>query len=210
MSTSAPSASMSVRVARAIRAAGRAERDVWVSIVRWATRRPRVPTGATGFTYHAPVLMVLVIFLVLSVVEVVILDLIVHPWPWVRIPLLIVGVWGFVWMLGLMLGYITCPHAVGPDGVRARQGPAIDIDLPWESVAAVSRARDVAENAPRVRDEAHGPTLALRMQNETNVLVELERPAFARIGGDEYEIMAVRLWSDDLDGFLAAVRTHIP
>lgn len=28
--------------------------------------------------------------------------------------------------------------------------------------------------------------------------------------GDEVEIDAVRLWTDDLDGFLDAVRTHIP
>jgi hypothetical protein len=31
-----------------------------------------------------------------------------------------------------------------------------------------------------------------------------------RLSGQAVEIDAVRLWADDVDGFLQAVRTHIP
>jgi hypothetical protein len=48
------------------------------------------------------------------------------------------------------------------------------------------------------------------MANETNILVELETPVHARLGDDLVDIDAVRLWADDVDGFLSAVRTHIP
>ena len=75
---------------------------------------------------------------------------------------------------------------------------------------AVEKSRDVLEKAPKVRDEPHGRTLALRMQDETNVLVTLEAPVTARLGDDAYEVDAVRLWVDDLDGFMSAVHTHIP
>lgn len=197
-------------LARIARAAWRAEVGIWQSLYRWAFRRPRVPAGASAFTYHSPVLTILVIFIVLSAVELPIIDLIVHPWPWLRIPLLALGIWGLTWMIGFLLGYLTRPHAVGPEGIRARLGTDLDVDLQWDDIESVERSRDVTEKAPKIRDEAHGRTLAIRIANETNVLVVLERPVRTRVGGDEVEIDAVRLWTDDLDGFLDAVRTHIP
>ncbi len=198
------------RAAALARAAWRAEVGIWRSLYRWLFRRPRVPRGASGFTYHSPVLTILVIFIVLSAVEIPVIDLIVHRWPLVRIPLLALGIWGVTWMIGLLLGFLTRPHAVGPDGIRARYGADIDVDLPWEAVASVEKSRDVTEKAPKVRDEPHGRTLALRMQNETNVLVTLERSVRTRLGDTETDVDAVRLWVDDLDGFMTAVRTHIP
>ncbi|MET0297012.1 MAG: hypothetical protein ABW024_06395 [Microbacterium sp.] len=184
---------------------------MWVSLYRFIFRRPRVPAGASAFAYHSPVLTILVIFIVLSAIEIPIVDLIVHPWPWVRIPLLLAGIWGVTWMLGLLMGYLTRPHAVGPDGIRARAGAEVEIDLPWDVVASVERSRDVVEKGPKVRDEQpHGRTLALRMQDETNILIVLDGPVTARLGSDSVGFDAVRLWTDDPDGFLAAVRTHIP
>lgn len=196
--------------ARLARMAWRAEVGIWQSLYRWAFRRPRVPAGATGFAYHAPVMTILLVFIALSAVEIPIIDLIVHPWPWLRIPLLILGIWGLTWMIGLALSYLTRPHAVGPDGIRARVGADVDIDLPWAAVASVERSRDVGEKAPKLRVEAHGRTLSLRMADETNILIVLESPVQARLADGPVEIDAVRLWADDVDGFLEAVRTHIP
>ena len=198
------------RVRRLAKLAIRAEIGVWQSLYRWIFRRPRVPAGASGFAYHSPVFTILMIFIVLSAVEIPIIDLIVHPWPWIRIPLLALGIWGLTWMIGLAAGFLTRPHAVGPAGIRARQGADIDVDLPWEAVASVERSRDVAEKAPKLRDESHGRTLSLRMANETNILIVLERPLTTRLSGREVSFDAVRLWVDDVDGFLDAVRTHIP
>lgn len=198
------------RAAALARAAWRAEVGVWQSLYRWLLRRPRVPRGASAFTYHSPVRTILVIFIVLSAIEIPVIDLIVHDWPWVRIPLLALGIWGVTWMIGLMLGFITRPHAVGPAGIRARSGADLDLDLPWEAVASVEKSRDVRDKAPKIADEPHGRTLALRMQDETNVLVLLERPVTVRLGDQKGEVEAVRLWVDDLEGFMTAVRTHIP
>jgi len=192
------------------RAAWRAEIGIYKSIYRWLFRRPRVPAGASAFAYHSPVMTILIVFIVLSAVEIPIIDLIVHPWPAVRIPLLILGIWGVTWMLGLLFGFLTRPHAVGPEGIRVRQGVDIDVDLPWDVVASVERSRDIAEKAPKVRDEAHGRTLALRMANETNILILLEHAVTTKLGGDTVDVDAVRLWADDLEGFMTAVRTHIP
>ena len=134
---------------------------------------------------------------------------IVNTGAWYANPLAL-GIWGLTWMIGLAVSYLTRPHAVGPAGIRARLGADIDVDLPWEVVASVERSRDVAEKAPKLRDEEHGRTLSLRMANETNILVVLEKPVRTRLWEDMVEIDAVRLWADDVDGFLDAVRTHIP
>lgn len=133
------------------RAAHLARRAWWMEIAsyraifRFVFRRPRVPAGATGFTYHSPVLALLVAFIVLSTVELVVVDLLVRRWEAVRLPLLVLGLWGVVWMVGLLLGMLTRPHAVGPDGIRVRSGSEIDIDLGWDVVASVVRRRDVGE-----------------------------------------------------------------
>jgi hypothetical protein len=197
-------------VVKIARFAWRAEVGIWKSLYRWIFRRPRVPGGAAAFSYHSPVMTILVVFIVLSAVEIPIIDLIVHPWPWLRIPLLALGIWGLTWMIGLMLSYLTRPHAVGPDGIRARVGADVDVDLPWDVVASVERSHDVTEKAPKIRDEENGRTLALRMADETNILIVLEKPVVTRLSGGDVEIDAVRLWADDVEGFLDAVRTHIP
>jgi hypothetical protein len=91
------------------------------SIYRFVFRRPRVPAGAVGFTYSAPILSILIVLTVVSAVELVVVDVIVHRWaPGLRVPLLVLGGWGLVWLIGLLLGVLTRPHAVGPDGVRVR------------------------------------------------------------------------------------------
>lgn len=210
MTTTAPAPTITSRVVKLPRAAWRAEVGIWQSFYRWIFRRPRVPNGASGFSYHSPILTILVIFIVLSAIEIPVIDLIVHRWDWVRIPLLIAGIWGVTWMVGLLLSFLTRPHAVGPEGIRARDGAHVDVDLPWEAVASVEKSKDVQEKAPKIQEDEHGRTLALRIGNETNVLITLEHPVRTKLRDDTVEIDAVRLWVDDLDGFMSAVRTHIP
>ncbi|HEX6364782.1 MAG TPA: hypothetical protein VF000_01425, partial [Agromyces sp.] len=90
------------RVGGFLKRALRLELSIYASIGRFVARRPAIPRGARGFSYHKPVLTVLIIFIVLSAVEIPIVDLIVHRWPAVRIPFLILGIWGVTWMFGLL------------------------------------------------------------------------------------------------------------
>lgn len=198
------------------RRALRVELGIYAAIGRAVARRPAVPRGAGGFRYDAPVRTILIVFIVLSAVEIPIIDLIVHPWPAVRIPLLVLGIWGLTWMIGLLCAYRMRPHTVGPRGIRAREGIEIDIDLPWEVVASVARAPRTDEpKSPRVDGPEGARVLALRMQDATNVEIALEAPTAVRLPGlaprgGAHAVTTVRLWVDDVDGFLAAVRHHIP
>ena len=124
------------------------------------------------------------IFIVLSAVEIPIVDLIVHRWPAVRIAFLILGIWGVTWMFGLLCAYLMRPHTVGPDGIRVRQGLETDIALGWDDIASVARVKRVDEpKSPRIEETDASRTLVYRMQDETDIEIELERPTVVRLPG---------------------------
>jgi len=100
------------------------------SIYRFLFRRPKVPAGHVEFSYYRPVLAILIVFIAVSAV--------VRRWANIRIPLLILSVWGLIYMLGFLFGMLTRPHAIGPAGIRARYGSEIDIPLLWDEIESVT------------------------------------------------------------------------
>jgi hypothetical protein len=187
------------------------EMGIWASLYRFVFRRARVPDGAAGFAYHGQVWTILMIFIGLSALEIPILDLIFHPWPVVRIIFLALGIWGLTWMIGLALGFLTRPHSVGPDGIRVRNGAETDIGLSWDDIRSVEiAARTDEPKSPRVAFDTDGSrTLAMRMQNETNIRIEFERPLTMTLPSGPETADAVRLWADDPRAFLDEVRKYI-
>jgi len=181
------------------------------SIGRYVLRRPRVPHGAAAFSYHQPILLLLVVLIGVSAAEVVAVDLIVHRWASVRIPILVIGVWGLVWMVGLLLGMLTRPHAVGPDGIRVRCGPEIDIPVPWDEIASVSRRRPATgAKQPKVTVDDDGrATLHLRIGPETNVRLTLEQPTELRLPHGLETVTVIDVFVDDPTAFMREVRRHI-
>lgn len=211
----APVASRWARARNWLHRALIAELRVYSSIGRAIVRKPAVAQGATGISYHRPVLTVLIIFIVLSAIEIPIIDLIVHRWPAVRIGFLILGIWGLTWMGGLMCAMLLRPHTVGPEGVRVRGGLEVDVAVPWEAVASVAIRHRVDEpKSPRVTNAAGGSEYAERMQNETNIEIELEHPYAVRLPGlrprgGEHLVTTVRLWADEPRTFLNAARPFL-
>ncbi|MDQ0575060.1 hypothetical protein [Agromyces albus] len=208
-------ASFGLRTWRFLKRALLLELSIYANIGRFIARRPAIPRGAVGFSYHKPVLTVLIIFIALSAFELPIVDLIVHRWPAVRIAFLILGIWGVTWMFGLLCAYLLRPHTVGPDGIRVRQGLEIDVALSWDDIASVARNKRVDEpKSPRFEETDASRILVFRMQDETDIEIELERPIVVRLPGGgakggEQTITGVRIWVDDPRGFVDEVRKHL-
>ncbi|SFR79544.1 hypothetical protein SAMN05428970_2578 [Agromyces sp. CF514] len=203
------------RFGRMLRRALVVELRIYANIGRFIARRPAIAPGAVGFSTHKPVFTVLMIFIVLSAVEIPIVDLVVHRWPAVRIAFLVLGIWGVTWMFGLLCAHLMRPVTVGPDGIRVQQGLELDVHLTWDDIASVARRKVVDEpKSLRIVETDVARTLALRMHDETSITIELERPTVVRLpgeppkGGDQ-EITALRLWVDDPAGFLDEVRRHL-
>ncbi|GAA1770707.1 PH domain-containing protein [Agromyces humatus] len=213
--TSRPETSVWRRVGRLAKRVLMFELRIYASIARFVARRPAIPHGAVGFGFHKPVLTILIVFIVLSAVEIPIIDLIVHPWPGVRIPLLVLGIWGVTWMIGLLCAYLMRPHTVGPDGIRVRGGLETDIVLSWDDIASVARNRRVDQpKSPKFVEADGSRTLVMRINDETDIEIELERPTVVRLpghganGGDQ-AVTAVRIWVDDPQRFMDEVRTYL-
>lgn len=178
------------------------------SIYRFLFRRPKVPAGHVGFSYYQPVLAILIVFIAVSAVEVVVVDVIVRRWASVRIPLLILSVWGLIYMLGFLFGMLTRPHAVGPSGIHARYGSEIDIALPWDNIESVIRRKhSIQSKQPKVTTDEDGKaTLHLRMQHETNIEVQLKEPTEIRLPSGPETISKITLYADNSEAFVNEVR----
>lgn len=187
--------------------------EVWgyVSIFRFVFRRPKVPRGATAFTYHRPVLPLVIAFIVVSSIELLVVDVLVRRWPTVRIALLALGIWGLVWMFGLLFGLLTRPHAVGPDGIRLRSGAEVDIPLRWEQIEAITRRRfSSPEKQPQIStDEDGSRVLHLHTQNETTVQIRLHHPVTVRLPRGAQTVSRIELFADEPAAFVEEARRHL-
>ena len=182
------------------------------SIYRFVFQRPRVPAGSVAFTYSAPILSVLIVFTVLSAVELVVVDLIVHRWaPVLRVPLLVLGIWGLVWLIGLLLGVLTRPHAVGSDGVRVRFAADVDIPVSWDDVYSVGRRRRTRQDGEPalIVDDGGSATLHVRVGDETNLEIVLEHDVTVRTTRGPAVVRRIAFYADDPKAYLEEVRRHI-
>ena len=82
----------------------------------------------------------------------------------------------------------------------------------WDLDADVKRVDE--PKSPRIEEADDSRTLVFRMQDETAIEIELERPTVVRLpgrapkGGDQ-EITGLRLWVDDPKAFMDEVRKHL-
>jgi len=203
------------RIGWLIRRAMSLEKHMYASIGRAIVRRPAVPSEAQGFRYDSPMLLVLVVFVFVSAIDVVVIDLIVHRWPPVRIAFLVLGVWGLVWMVGLLCAHVMRPHTVGPDGMSVRDGLDLDVRICWNDVHAVAIRRHVYNSKPpRVLDAEESRTLVVAISSETNLEIILEKATTVRLpggppNGGEQDVTTLRLWADDPRAYLGEVEKYL-
>ncbi len=118
-----------------VRKVVRWEIALWVSLYRLTFRRPMpMEPGARDFGYVRPVAPVLGVFIVVSAIDIVAVDLALRhflpDWEWLRTVALVLGVWGLLWMIGLAANLVTHRHVVGPSGLRVRNSHTLTLDLP--------------------------------------------------------------------------------
>ena len=130
------------------------------------------------------------------------------PWPAVRIAVLIVSVWGLLWMVGLLASMKVFPHLVGPDALRVRYGANLDVGVPWEAVASVGAARGSVDSGRSVVVE--DGVASVPVMKQTRVEVKLREPTTLALPDGPEEVTALRLYADDPRGFVAAARACVP
>ncbi|XVU21871.1 PH domain-containing protein [Actinoplanes sp. CA-054009] len=189
------------------------EAAMWRNLFAWVLRKPvDLGAGEKAYSYHGVVKPILGVFIGLSVVEIPIFDLIVRkvvPWEPARWIVLVLGVWGLLWMIGFAAGLKRHPHVVGEDGIRVRLGNGVDFTVPWADVESVGRRyRSLPSNkSVQVEDGA----LHVVMGGQTSVDIRLRRPAGEVTGIERAgEAAEVRIYVDEPDDFVRAARAGQP
>ncbi|HEU4349561.1 MAG TPA: hypothetical protein VFR35_17420 [Actinoplanes sp.] len=200
-----------------LRRAAATEGAMWRSMYRWALRKP-LPLGPDGaaFGYLGVIKPILGVFIGLSIVEIPILDLIVRnvvPWRPARWIVLVLSVWGLLWMIGFMASIKIHPHVLDATGIRVRLGAGIDTHVPWEDVETVGKRYRSMPSGKSVQIEQEGDRRVLHIVvgSQTSVDVRLRRPVrFDLPKGRTEPVDELRLYADDADGLVQRARTMSP
>jgi hypothetical protein len=189
------------RARRLAWAALRLEVTLYLALARWVARRPDVPAGTTPIGYSRLVAPMLWLWIFGSATEVVVLDVLLSRWwPPLRVPLLVVGVWGLVWMLGMMSAYRTRPHLLGDTSLQVRDGIHARVDVPLERIAGVrSVDRDLPGLLKSVHVEGDGDaaTLLVGVGSRTNLELVLTGPSTLETPHGPTTVARVGLWVDE-------------
>ena len=177
------------------------ELALYRSLARWAARRPDVPRGATPIGYSRLVTPVLWLWIFASTVEVVAVELVLrsldHPWATaLRVPLLVLGIWGVLWMMGMLASFRVRPHLLSNAELLVRSGARTWLVLP---LGAVQSTRRVEHELPGVIRSLHVDAgLALvGAGSRTNLELSLGVPTTVATSKGEVTVSRVGMWVDE-------------
>lgn len=177
-----------------------------MSIVLLVRGRKDVPAGATVIRCGAAQKTFLVVMMVLGPIEIVLVEVLV-PWGWLRVLLLVLGVYGLIWMLGFYAGVHTRPHYVGDDRLVLRVGHLAGVSVDVGSVRAVRRETHDRYTGTKYKGlvSVKDDVVAMQGMSGTTVTVVLEPGTPVQVQGrGTVHADELRFDADDLD---AAVRT---
>lgn len=188
------------------------ELNIYKSLLRWVLRRPSVPAGSQPFGYARLVTPVLWLWIFGSAAELPLVHVLV-PWPGPRIALLILGVWGLLWMVGFLAGLRSYPHLLGTDVLRIRNGPMHDIVVPRAAIAAVTAQDRTLPSSmwtlQEVRTE-HGARLDVAVSGRVNVLLAFDEPLTVHTSKGEKVVTGIGFWADEPREVVAQLRRRDP
>jgi hypothetical protein len=179
------------------------ELKLWAALFRWILRRPvPVEPGTRRFGYLGAVKMILIAFIVVSAIEIPILELMI-PWRPVANAALFIGVYGLIWMFGLFATMVVHPHLVGPAGLRIRNSITLDVAVPWESITSIEVRR--RSMPPGGQTQLEDGVLSLGMASQTSIDVRLAEPLVLPVRKAKGQpATTVRFHADDPEGLVAA------
>lgn len=161
-------------------------------------RKPFVPEGARGFSYHRRNASVATLYTVFfaSLVELVAVHLLLRTVaPRADIALLVVSAFGAIWILGFVRSVQLLPILVTDDSLQVRMGLIWRLDIPRTAIESIDFGR---VNAPPKRT----PGYLRAALGEPNVLVTLRAPLRAHGSyGIVRDVTRVGLVIDDLKEF---------
>lgn len=185
----------------------RYEAAMWRSMYAWVARRPRsARPDDLLFGYDRASAPIMWAFVALNFIEIPAVHFLI-PWFWARIALIVVGVWGTVWMVGAIGAVKIHPHVVGAAGIRVRKGFTVDVTIPWDAVSSVSSGVQGSQSTRQLHID--GGRVSVLVTGQTNVTIRLAHPVPQVINGRGADVTEVRLFADDSAAMASACRARL-
>jgi len=189
----------------------RVEIGIWRSLFLWITRRvPGRDPGVQAFPYAKEVSPIIGVFIFLSCIEVPVVHLLL-PWEPVRLALLVVGIWGLLWMIGFLASMRVFQHLLTDACLRVRHGTRLDLKVNWDDVKTIRAVRGSVPTNKLVHLDGgeHGTIARVAVLKQTRVAAELRRPISIALADDPTPISEIHFYVDNPRGFVAAARERL-
>lgn len=177
-----------------------------MSMILLLRGRKDVPADATPIRYGSAQKTFMIVMMVLGPLEIVLVELIV-PWAWLRTILLIVAIYGVIWMFGYYSGLHTRPHYIDAKRLVLRNGHLAAVSVDVGFVHATRReTHEKYKGLVSVKDDVvavpgmSGTALTVTLEPETPVQVQGRGVVRAR---------EVRFDADDPEAALRSIRQRL-
>lgn len=188
------------------------ELRLYRSLLRWVTRHPDVKGPEVEvFGYAKAVTPVMWLWIFASAVEVPLVHILI-PWDTVRIVVLVLSVWGLVWMVGLLASINVYPHLLSESTLRVRHGASVDIPVPWAVIEMVkAEQRDLPSTVWTLqpRETERGTDLQVGVSGQVNVHAVLREPLTVDTPKGPMEIAELSFLVDEPRALVSRARHHL-
>lgn len=195
------------RLGRGALHALRYELAIYRALGRWIAHRPDVPAGSAPVGYARMIAPVMWLWILASAAEVPAAHFLL-PWESARTVLLVIGIWGLAWMLGLMASFYVRPHLVSKTSLSVRSGPLLTVPVSWAEVASVRATEADVDGTIRALQVVDG-TLHVQVGGRTNVRLELRQPREVANHRGTHQVTAIAFWVDEPRDVARLVQEHL-
>jgi hypothetical protein len=156
------------------------EPRLWVCLLRWISRRTGTSDREFGYHKRSQMGLILVMLAFTTPVELLVVELLA-PWAWLRISLLVLGLYALLWMFGLYASLVTLPHRLEENGLRLRYGALAEGFVPFSEIAAVERAQRRAPGpGDGLQTDPEEGEIYLATGGKTDLTLRLRSPQTAK------------------------------
>ena len=156
------------------------EPRLFASLFRWTFRRVKLADNEFGYHRRSMLRAIMPLLIISAPIELVVVHLLAHafsPWGWLKWVLLILGIYGILWLLGLYASLVTLPHRLEETGLRLRHGVFAEGFVPYEEIEDAVRTDRKAPNSGDGLSHAPGEdALYLTTGGRTDVTLRLRVP----------------------------------
>nr|BAN83927.1 hypothetical protein [Streptomyces olivoviridis]BBI93412.1 hypothetical protein [Streptomyces olivoviridis] len=169
-------------------------------------RRIDAPDGAATFGYgksQAPLFYGLA---GISLLEIVLFEWLI-PWPWLKLTIAVLSVYGAVWVFAFYQLMRRKPHYLTDRMLAVRCGAIVRLDVPLDAIDSV---RSQMENwGNRFYEATDDQVIAIKPAGYTNVRLRLNRTVEAGTGRGPLSGTCVCLAADDPDLLVSTLRKQL-